>query len=81
MNTLKRKYNCDNVIIASDMSQGVSLERLVSRINEDSIMHCPARGDDAPPFRHPAGTTLTRSISMVTPQTAQSRQVTKSTFI
>lgn len=73
MNTLKRKYNCENVIIAGDLSCGVSLERLVSRINEDGSVQHPA--GDHHSFRKPGGTSLTRSISMVTAQPSHYGQV------
>ena len=61
MNTLRRKYNLDNAIIAADDSSGVSLERLVS-LKEDG----PSLHPRAQEFRKPSG--LCRSVSMVAPQ-------------
>ena len=77
MNTLKKKYNCNNVVVAGEMTGGVSLEKLVTKIPEpNSSSNSTCSGQLK---KNDAGTShttsLTRSISLIAPSSSYNSQV------
>ena len=83
MNNLKRKYSFENAMLSGEMTGGVSLERLVTKISDapDGFSEMTQPQNDSETntemngSKRPGRPNLTRSTSMVTPATFGSYQV------